>query len=445
MVRARRVLVSSGALVVVLMALLDVAPATEDSIRPAAAVGWPISSGLVVAEVVAGGMSASDEYVEIANAGSNSVDLNGVELVYIASAGTTATRKAAWTDPRPLAPGRHLLVANSSGAFAGAADTTYSGGIAATGGAVALRAIGGAVIDAVGWGDATNAFVEGSPAAAPAAGASIERRPGGAGGNASDTNDNAADWVGQSVPVPQNLAWSPMPPPTPGPTPSPAPTAGPSATTAPSPVETPSLTEPPSPAPTDSIVPSESPEPTISESPAPAPTPTSGESPSPWPTSTPTVVPSPLPEPSTTSAPTPQPTPTVAATASTSPTTTAWPTSTPDSTDSPAPSISQPTDQPSADATATPTPSPTATPTPTPGPTAYAEPRVEPEPEPESDPDADADDHPVAGANRDRVGASRCRRVDGHRSRGTDDGARGDRLGTRCVCPGRLGGHRDLP
>ena len=40
---------------------------------------------------------------------------------------------------------------------------------AATGGAVALRVVGGSTVDAVGWGDAANAFVEGAPAPAPAA------------------------------------------------------------------------------------------------------------------------------------------------------------------------------------------------------------------------------------------------------------------------------------
>ena len=58
-----------------------------------------------------------------------------------------------------------------------------------------LRPTGGTAIDAVGWGDAANAFVEGTAAPAPTTGASIERRPGGAGGNLQDTNDNVVDLV----------------------------------------------------------------------------------------------------------------------------------------------------------------------------------------------------------------------------------------------------------
>ena len=122
-------------------------------------------------------------------------------------------------------PGRHVLVANALGLHAAAADATYSGGLAATGGAIVLRRVGGEVVDAVGWGDATNAFVEGGAAPAPPAGSSIERRPGGPDGNITDTNDNAADWVVRAQPVPQPLAAAPGPGPTPTPTPTPAPSA----------------------------------------------------------------------------------------------------------------------------------------------------------------------------------------------------------------------------
>src|SRR4051794_41975572 len=66
MARARFA-VLSAMLVILLLAAVpprDVATFAGVSI---AAVAWPPSSGLVVAEVVTGGASASDEYVEIAN------------------------------------------------------------------------------------------------------------------------------------------------------------------------------------------------------------------------------------------------------------------------------------------------------------------------------------------------------------------------------------------
>ena len=159
---------------------------------PAADVGWPPSTGLLVAEIVTGGASASDEWVELANVASAAVDLAGLEVVYVTSSGGTVTRKASWTSGATLQPGARLLLANAAGVHASIADATYSGGLAATGGTIVVRAVGGSPIDAVGWGDAVNLFVEGSPAAAPPPGASLARRtlPG---GGLVDTNDKAAD------------------------------------------------------------------------------------------------------------------------------------------------------------------------------------------------------------------------------------------------------------
>ena len=173
------------AAVAALLAILAVATAVLAAVVPssgssglAASVAWPTSL-LVVSEVQTGGTSASDEFAELANVGSAEIDLAGLELVYVTSTGGTVTRKATWASTTILAPGRHLLVANAAGVYASIADATYTGGFAATGGSIVLRAVGGAPVDSVGWGDATNAFIEGIGAPAPAAGTSIERRPGG--------------------------------------------------------------------------------------------------------------------------------------------------------------------------------------------------------------------------------------------------------------------------
>jgi outer membrane biosynthesis protein TonB len=259
-------------------------------VEPLAVVAWPVSS-LVVSEVQTGGASASDEFAELYNGGSLAVDLAGLELVYATSTGSTVTRKATWTTSTIVEPGRHLLIANAAGIYAAAADSTYSGGFAATGGAIVLRVVGGSPIDAVGWGDATNAFVEGSAVAGPAAGASIERLPGGSLGNGIDTNANQADFV-VAVPNPQNLAAGPVP--APGPTPTPTPIPSPTPTTTPSPTPSSSPTPTPTPTPTST----------------PSPTPTSTPTPTPSPTATPTPTPSPTPTPTPTPSPTATPTPT---------------------------------------------------------------------------------------------------------------------------------------
>ena len=201
---------------VVLVSLLVPIAALSSAVSPGYAdssVAWPVSTGLVLAEAVTGGVSASDEYVEIYNAGAVAIDLGGCELVYMTASGATTTRKAAFDSPLPLLPGAHLLVANSAGVYAPLADATYTGGLAADGGSLAVRHVGGAVIDALSWGTASNAYVEGAVAPAPAAKSSLERKPGAAAGNWVDTNDNASDWVVQSNPVPQSLASTPVPAP----------------------------------------------------------------------------------------------------------------------------------------------------------------------------------------------------------------------------------------
>ena len=237
---------------------------------PTVAVAWPPSSGLLLSEVMTGGASASDEFIELYDASADPVDLIGDEVVYVSATGGTVTRKASWTAATPLVPGQHLLVANSGGVYAAAADVTYTGGLAATGGAVAVRAADGSVIDAIAWGNATNGFIEGTAASAPPAGSSLERLPGGAAGNAVDSNDDSLDWFLQPDPDPQALADPPVTPIEPTPT-----TTQPTATPADAPTVTPTMvpTDTPTAMPTPTLAPTVVPTPAATP-PTPTPTPT---------------------------------------------------------------------------------------------------------------------------------------------------------------------------
>jgi uncharacterized protein YdeI (BOF family) len=264
--RARR----AGLAALILLIALAAVPARTAVLL--AEVTWATSS-LVLSEVQTGGASASDEFVEIANQGATAVDLNGLELVYATASGSTVTRKAVWDVGTVLLPGRRYLLANAAGIHLALGDATYTGGFAATSGALALRVVGGTVIDAIGWGDAVNPFVEGTAAAAPPAGSSAERRPGGAAGNGVDTNQNDADWFTQANPSPQGLTSPPVPGPSPSPTPGGTPT--------PTPVPTPNPTPTPVPTPGPTPTPSPLPSPTPTPSPLPSPTPTPAQSPVP--------------------------------------------------------------------------------------------------------------------------------------------------------------------
>ncbi len=324
----RRVAPLAALFFVLALGGVALASVPDRSVTALAPVGWPVST-LLVSEVQTGGASASDEFAEITNVGAAPVDLSGLEIVYATSTGSTVTRKASWSSSFLLGRGQHLLIANSAGIFAPIADATYSGGFAATGGSIVLRVNGGGPIDAVGWGDATNAFVEGSAMTAPPAGASIERRPGGLAGNTTDTNSNLQDWLAQAAPNPQSLAAPPVPAPNDSPAPSasltpsatPVPTVGATATPAATPTAQPSPTAGPSETPAGSSGPTvaPTPDPTLAPTPIVEPTPTLTPS---------TDPPTPTPDPTPTTTPTPTPSPTPAATPS--PTPTAQPTATPE-------------------------------------------------------------------------------------------------------------------
>src|SRR3972149_3901777 len=184
---SRRVRVALPSLVPALIALVLVvggaaaSPGVEApaGVTAAAAVAWPPSTGLLVGEVMTGGGSASDEFVELYNAGPTTADLAGLEGVYVPSTGGPAR-----------------------------------------------GAGGGAPIAARGGGEATNAFVEGTAALPPPAGSSVERLPGGLLGNASDTNDNRTDTHLEAGPSPPGLAARPVPVPSPTPEPTMTPTVG---------------------------------------------------------------------------------------------------------------------------------------------------------------------------------------------------------------------------
>ena len=134
----------------------------------------------------------TDEFVEIFNPGSAPVDLSGYRLVYRSTAGTSDLSLATIAGGTTLEAGGFLLFGGAG--YSGVADQTFSVSLASAGGGVGIRDASGLLLDSVGWGTATNAFVEGSPAAAPpvapAPGRSDARHPDG-----QDTDDNAADFV----------------------------------------------------------------------------------------------------------------------------------------------------------------------------------------------------------------------------------------------------------
>ncbi|ADV65673.1 ExeM/NucH family extracellular endonuclease [Deinococcus maricopensis] len=146
----------------------------------------PTPSGHVVISQVAtaGPAGASDEYIELYNPTSANVNLSGCKLVYRSAAGTSDTNLSAALSAN-LPAGKYWLAAGS--AYPGTADAKFSAGLSATAGGVALIC-NDAVVDSVGYGTATNAFVEGAAAPAPSSTQAIFRA------NGADTDNNKADF-----------------------------------------------------------------------------------------------------------------------------------------------------------------------------------------------------------------------------------------------------------
>lgn len=146
--------------------------------------------------------AAADEFVEIVNVGTAAADLSGWKLVYRSAAGTSDVVLATPPTGASLAPGATYLFGGAAYMSGPPPDQTFSAAIAATGGGLGIRDGGGVLVDSLGWGTATNAFVEGTPAAAPPTvagpGASAARMPDG-----DDTNDNAADFTIDDSPTPK--------------------------------------------------------------------------------------------------------------------------------------------------------------------------------------------------------------------------------------------------
>ena len=199
----------SRVLLVVILGVLLLLPAPVDAAG---------SSDVVISQVYGGGGNAGatfrNDYVELFNAGSVTVDLASWTVQYATAAGATwqATALAG-----TIAPGRSYLVQLASNADVGATlptpDATGTSNLGAASGKIALvpgaapltcgasaGSCSGLVEDLVGYGDASD--FEGSGSAAALSNTTAGLR---SDGGCTDTNDNAADFTA-ATPAPRNSA-----------------------------------------------------------------------------------------------------------------------------------------------------------------------------------------------------------------------------------------------
>jgi hypothetical protein len=178
------------------------------------------ASGVVISQVYAGGGNAgasyTNDFVELFNPGTSSVDVSTWTIQYASAASATWQQTAL---AGSIGPGRYYLVQLASTAAVGAplptADATGTTNLAASGGKVALVqdataltcgasagscAGSSSIRDLVGYGGAAD--YEGS-GAAPALSSTTAAQRNGAG--CTDTDDNASDFTA-ATPQPRNSA-----------------------------------------------------------------------------------------------------------------------------------------------------------------------------------------------------------------------------------------------
>jgi len=149
----------------------------------------PLGCHVVINEVQTRGTVAGDEFIELYNPCTSTIDLSGYKVVYRSATGTTDVTVATITAGKTIAASGFFVVGN--GSFATAADQPFTASGIADDGAAAVRDPMGTKLDSLGWGTiaSTHAFVETAPAPRPASGASISRVP-----NGTDTDNNSVDF-----------------------------------------------------------------------------------------------------------------------------------------------------------------------------------------------------------------------------------------------------------
>ncbi len=149
---------------------------------------------VVIAQVQVAGAANSNDFVKLYNPTSAAVDMSGWKLRKKSSTGADYSLRD-FPNGTVIAPHTYFTWANSTNGFAASigADASSTASLAADN-SVAIMDAGGAVVDAVAWGQGTNQYGEGSPFPTdPAPNQILARKS--SGGAMVDTNDNAEDFI----------------------------------------------------------------------------------------------------------------------------------------------------------------------------------------------------------------------------------------------------------
>lgn len=168
------------------------------------------SPNFVISGFQTGGGSATDEFIELHNISSSNADLNGYRVIYRSAAGTNDVPMVDWTTATIIPAGGYYLIATGSYDGSPASNINYNTStvsMSASGGGIAIRngALNtGVIVDSVGYGTATNAFIETAVTTAPAANSGQMRLNNGC----QDTDNNSNDFSNINPAAPRNAASS---------------------------------------------------------------------------------------------------------------------------------------------------------------------------------------------------------------------------------------------
>jgi len=165
-----------------------------------------VAGGLRISEVLPGihGVDNNREFIELYNAGTEAVDLNGWSLWYRLDDKKEEALVYAWADRSDVPAHGHYLLVRTGQDVGNVGDAEYEIALFEKRGGLALRNPNGETVDALVWGEGPADYLAGTPADPPESGASLERLPGGGEGNAFSSGDNAADFFPSPNPNPQN-------------------------------------------------------------------------------------------------------------------------------------------------------------------------------------------------------------------------------------------------
>ena len=154
----------------------------------------PVAGNILINQISTAYSGASDEYIELVNVTSNAYDLSALKIVYQSSTGGSGG--AGGTLSGTLAPYSFWLLSPNATVTVGLTtsltrDGSFTSGLAAASGQLALETTGGTIIDGLAYGSISGGTLgEGSPASSPPTIGGLKRVTDGA-----DNNTNSSDFT----------------------------------------------------------------------------------------------------------------------------------------------------------------------------------------------------------------------------------------------------------